>query len=370
VKTVQSSPILQSEAKSGLPKFWRGHILLDGDTYYLQSESWSTLADGGESKHNESVPYEVSVKNVGKKNETSPLKQAQSEFDSMVKQQKDKKNYVEEGKKVSSDKLPMPMLAHKWADSAKHIVYPAYVQKKYDGNRCLFDGERGQSRGGKPFIPEVVEHFKFNTQGHVLDGEVMLEGAKLQTSMTAIKKFRPDLSPTLLYFVYDVADEFLPYTERLAILRKLEPFFPPNVRLAETFEIKNVSEMLTHHRQFVLDGFEGTIIRNMAGLYEIGHRSHNLLKFKEFQDQEYEIIEVISGEGLYDRCAIFVCKTEDGKIFKSNPEGTISQKRAYFEDRENLKGKFLTCRFFEKTLDGIPTFNVGVSVREEGEFDK
>jgi hypothetical protein len=43
-------------------------------------------------------------------------------------------------------------------------------------------------------------------------------------------------------------------------------------------------------------------------------------------------------------------------------------KRAYLDERGTLIGQFLTCRFFEKTLDGIPTFNVGVSVRDESEF--
>ena len=119
MKKVKSSPILQSEAKSGLIKFWQGHILFDGRDYYVNSESWQQLKDGGESKHNESVPYLTTIKNVGKANETEPLEQAVFELASMVTKQQNSKNYVEVGKKVSSKKLPLPQLAHKYRDHSK-----------------------------------------------------------------------------------------------------------------------------------------------------------------------------------------------------------------------------------------------------------
>lgn len=366
-KLFQSSPILQSETKSGLPKFWRGHILLDGNTYYLQSESWSMLTDGTESKHNESIPYEVSVKNVGKKNETTPYEQAVSEFESMVKSQKDKKNYAPLGAKVSVDKLPMPQLAHKYRDHSKKIVYPCFVQPKLDGNRGIASSTKMQTRGGQPFIPEVVQHFMFEHDDIILDGEVILpDMPPLQTTMRVIKKVC-DLSPTLIYWVYDIVDDQPQFT-RLETLKKLESSFPPNVKLVETTLVHNEAELQAKHEQYVLEGYEGTIVRNYEGLYEVGHRSYDLQKKKDFEEAEFKVVGCKSGGGLYEGCAIFRCVTDKGEEFDSNPEGTLETKRQYYKDRDSYIGKYLTIRFFSKSLSGKPGFNVGVAFREQGEF--
>lgn len=369
MKIVKSSPILYSKASTGLDKMWQGHIGLDGEQYFIFSTSWRKLAGGGESKVVQSIPYPTTVKNLGKANETTPLEQAESEFESMCKKQSDSKNYLPAGAAVASEKLPQPMLAQKYRDRSSKIQYPAFVQRKYDGNRMIFDGKSGQSRGGQPMIPEVIQHLQFDTFGLILDGELMLpENVKLQVTMTAIKKYTKELSPKLLYCVYDVVDPVLTYEERKERLETLVKYFPKNVILVETQRVYNEAEMQKYHQQFVLEGFEGTIIRNTKGLYAVGQRSNDLQKHKDFQDAEFKVVDVTSGAGLYDGCAILVCETKEGKRFNSNPEGTLEYKRDLFKNRQNLIGQWLTCRFFDKTADGIPVFNVGVSFREQGEF--
>ncbi len=368
MKNVTSSEVLCSKASTGLSKFWQGHIVTDGKDYYLTSSSWRELADGGTSKVVNSVPYLVTIKNVGKINETDPLEQAESEFNSMVKKQMDSKNYLPKGTKAASKKLPLPMLAQKYRDKSHKIVWPAFIQPKLDGNRMVFDGKQGQSRGGKPFLDKVIQHLKFDTQGYVLDGELMLpDNVPLQTTMTAIKKYC-DLSPTLIYCVYDIVLEGRTFLERNAILKELVKNAPKNVQFVETVFCANESAMQKFHEAWVLFGYEGTIIRNASGMYAINQRSENLQKHKDFFDGEFEIIGVKEGEGLYKGCAIFRCVTEEGEEFDSNPEGTLEYKRQIFQNKGSYIGKWLTVRYFEKTLKGIPTFNVGVSIRDEGEF--
>ena len=373
--TVQSSDVLISKASTGLDKFWQGHIVSDEYGYYLQSTSWRQLAGGGKSKVVASVPYPVTIKNVGKSNETTPLEQAESEFASMVKSQRDKKNYLPKGVKAAGSKLPLPMLAQKYRDKSHKIVWPCFVQPKLDGNRMIFDGVNGQSRGGKPFIPQVIEHLEFDTEGYIIDGELMLPGnVSLQTTMTAIKKYC-DLSPTLIYCVYDIVDETpaftglpMPFSERTKILARLMKNAPENVKFVETHLVKNEADMEKHHQQFVLDGYEGTILRNANSKYAIGQRSENLQKHKDFMDGEFKIVGVKEGDGLYKGCAIFKCVTKDGEEFDSNPEGTLEYKRELFKNKKDYIGQWLTVRYFETTLKGKPTFNVGVSIRERGEF--
>jgi DNA ligase-1 len=232
----------------------------------------------------------------------------------------------------------------------------------------IFDGVNGQSRGGKPFIPEVIEHLEFDTQGYIIDGELMLPGnVPLQTTMTAIKKYC-DLSPTLIYCVYDIVDEDLTFEERIKILTKLVKNAPDNVFLVETTLVENESQMEKYHQRFVLDGYEGTILRNAKSKYTVNQRSENLQKHKDFMDGEFKIVGVKEGDGLYKGCAIFKCVTKEGEEFDSNPEGTLEYKRELFMNKKDYIGKWLTVRYFEKTLKGKPTFNVGVSIREDGEF--
>jgi hypothetical protein len=161
MKVIKEGEVLQSKTRNGLNKYWRGLIYQNGEKYFIGSRHWQTKADGESSKVTDSIPYAVKPKNVGKANETTPAEQAESEFDSMIKKQMDK-NYLPEGVEVSEDKLPLPMLAQKFSERKSKIAWPAYVQPKYNGMRMAFDGEFAQSRGGKPIIPEVVQHLKFD----------------------------------------------------------------------------------------------------------------------------------------------------------------------------------------------------------------
>ena len=63
-----------------MPKFWQGHIVADGVNFFLSSSSWRQLANGGTSKVVWSTPYPVTIKNVGKANETTPEEQAEKEY--------------------------------------------------------------------------------------------------------------------------------------------------------------------------------------------------------------------------------------------------------------------------------------------------
>jgi len=200
MNNVKSSEWLISENKNGGEKFWRLHVVRDGDEYYTQTEWYQISKTGRETKRQFSDPYFAAPTNVGRANERNSREQADFEFDAIIKKQRDK-GFRAKGERKNV--RPMPMLAHKFADHKGKMDFPVYVQPKLNGMRMLFDGENGWSRGNKEVIPEVIEHLKFDTMGYVLDGELMLpDNVLLQESMKAIKKYRPDLSPKLLYHVY------------------------------------------------------------------------------------------------------------------------------------------------------------------------
>ena len=366
MNNVKSSEWLISENKNGGEKFWRLHVVRDGDEYYTQTEWYQISKTGRETKRQFSDPYFAAPTNVGRANERNSREQADFEFDAIIKKQRDK-GFRAKGERKNV--RPMPMLAHKFADHKGKMDFPVYVQPKLNGMRMLFDGENGWSRGNKEVIPEVIEHLKFDTMGYVLDGELMLpDNVLLQESMKAIKKYRPDLSPKLLYHVYDIVEPDLPYGARKEILDSLLQNVPENVVRVKTVKVDDESQVMHLHNLFVHDGFEGTMVRDPGMNYEINKRSYSLLKLKDFIDAEYRIVGVIDGAGSDTGLAIFELETDSGERFNCRPEGSQENRAHLFENRRELVGKYLTVRYFELSKDGIPIFPVGVSIREWGEF--
>lgn len=375
MKIQYSTPVLQSETRTGKAKFWQGHVVQDGENWYTQTSYWQTKNDGSSSTVQWSEVYEVKPKNVGRSNETSAEQQAHLELESAVKGQRDK-GYAEEGEEP--EVLPLPMLAHKFSDRGHKVIWPAYVQPKLNGQRMLFNGKVGWSRGGKEIIPECIAHIKNEIgplpEGVILDGELILPGNPLlQKTMTAIKKFRPELSPTLLYWVYDIVEPSLPFSKRLEKLSGLLPkggsvidLLSYNVLLVDTETVESPAQVLQWHQQFVAHGYEGSMVRFDGDGYDIGHRNNQLQKVKDFVDGEFEVLDIVEGGGRFKGAAIFVCRATESETFTCVPEGDMEYRRSLFRDRKEILSstRYLTVRYQELSKDKVPIFPVGVSLRE------
>jgi DNA ligase-1 len=118
------------------------------------------------------------------------------------------------------------------------------------------------------------------------------------------------------------------------------------------------------HKQHVEEGHEGTMIRDKNSVYEVGQRSNYLLKFKDFQTEEFEIVGAKTGHGRDADSVVWVCETRDGHQFAVRPEGTIAQREKQYSEREKFMGKMLTVRFQNLTALDVPRFPVGVVVRD------
>ena len=211
MKLVYETPILISSTKAGDAKYWKGTILTEDKRYYRIATTWRTTQDGSPSKPIISEPYEITPKNIDRANATTAEEQALLEMEAIVTKQHDK-GYHEEG--VESDVLPLPMLANKYKDKKRNIVWSegVYMQPKYNGMRMLYDGEMAWSRGGKPMIPEVIQHLLFDTQEYILDGELILPDMPvLQQTMSAAKKYREGISDKLVYVIFDVVAPDMPF---------------------------------------------------------------------------------------------------------------------------------------------------------------
>jgi len=137
-----------------------------------------------------------------------------------------------------------------------------------------------------------------------------------------------------------------------------------SIKYLLTEEVNNETEVLEKHKYYLSKGYEGVIVRNINGMYKLKGRSKDLQKYKEFKDEEFEIIGGQESTGTEAGCIIFTVKNKKGQEFAVRPRGSFGQRKKWMKDIDTLTGKKLTVRYQELTDDGIPRFPVGISVRD------
>lgn len=366
-------PKLYAKDKSGRIKIWKVSVesLLNGASTYTITHG---LEDG---KKQVTVREITEGKNIGKANETTTYEQATSEATSHWNKKVDSGycQSVDEIPNASTVKFFLPMLAHKFDERGNQIKYPAYVQPKLDGFRCLSekaaDGVQMWSRKGKEFsVPDkiIAELNDLFEEGYCMDGELYhhdwrVDGeTDFQRISSAAKKHRPD-TDLLQYHIYDFPAEGLTFEERFvnASFESTE-----RIKKVETYLVNSEEEMLEYFDKFRADHYEGLMIRNREGFYLFGgHRSTDLQKVKDFEDAEYEITGGKEATGKDKGTVVFQCVTETGKVFDVRPCGTRELRAEYWQDLDKYIGQKLTVRYNGKTNDGVPRFCRGMSIRPD-----
>ena len=381
MNTIYSTPLLQASTSTGKKKFWQGHVCTDGADYFTYTTYCQTIGktivdiqtaddlktnEGSSiSKITQSAYVTIEGKNIGRSNETTPSQQAISEINSTFKTNKDK-GYREIGE-ADDKSFVLPMLAYPLGDKIHTIDFPLTVQPKFDGIRCLTDGENMWSRRGKSFDNKIVAHLNNVVCGDfIVDGELILpEGFALQDTVSAAKKYRDNLSPKLLYRIYDIVAPDLCYTERYKLCKKIvADTNNPQVILAPAHVIETHEEIYPLHEKFVSEGWEGTMLRLHGHGYKINQRTNQLLKLKDFLEEEFKVVNVIDGKGKFVGASIFLCETPEGKIFETSPIGTMEYRKELFQKKHEVIGTYWTVRFQAYTKDKIPQFGRAINQRE------
>jgi DNA ligase-1 len=356
---IYSTPVLEANTKRGLKKYWQGHVVQIQDEYYTKTTYWQDKQDGTPSEVQESAPYRIEAANVGRSNEMSSKDRAIFSINSDYNKQRDK-GYHLPGE--SPGKLVLPMLAYEYSKRKHSLGNSLCVQPKLDGCRALQKDGVFWSRQGKLFNPDITKHLAIDTNGIILDGELMLpKPYTFQDTSSAVKKLTK-LSMELRYNVFDIVDTNLTFRERFDKLTSLVGS-NPKVVIVPTYPVNSEEDIMKYHKKFCANGYEGTIIRDYDSKYTPGMRSQYLLKHKDFMDAEYKIIDVIYGFGKEAECAIFVCVTPGGSTFECRPLGSIEHRQEILMNKKSYIGKNLKVKFQNLTDDGIPRFPVGISVR-------
>ena len=310
-------------------------------------------------------------KNIGKKNETTPEEQAILEATAKHKKRLDGKYSlsVEDSKK----EVFLPMLASDFEKRKDKVSYPVDVQPKLDGVRCLayWDGDsvKLMSRGGKQW--ECCQHIideleQVLPKDWVLDGELYIHGSTFQEITKLVKKLRPE-SVNVQFHVYDVPKDergvISEWSFRRLLLESLEFEDISCLQVVSSWTAHDEENVYELQSEYLEEGYEGAIVRELDGEYRFGYRSNKLLKVKNFTDEEYTITDFTTGVGRFEGSVVWICETKKQQEFKVVPQGTMEERQEMYRTADNKIGKQLKVKFFELTDDGIPRFPVGLGIR-------
>lgn len=316
----------------------------------------------------------VAGKNIGRANETTPEAQAAFEAQSRINKQVDK-GYREDKEDLTT--LPiLPMLATDFRKAEKSLQFPCYTSFKLDGVRCLAEKKDGavslKSRGGKFYdvahIQDSLSHIM--NEGEIWDGELYRHGWVLEEIQSAAKAPKAS-SKELVFVVFDIVNDLV-FEERLASLYDLPS------RLAATSFVsvlhyktaKDRVELKKRHTEAVSECYEGLMMRNPKGVYESGKRSRDLLKYKEFLDSEFKIVDIIPDrEGR----AVFEVQNTFADNTFTVVGGSHAQRTEWLENKELYIGRWITVQYQTLYKDSRkPQFPTWVAFREgveiNGEF--
>jgi DNA ligase-1 len=380
-------PTLHGDSQSGKTKMWSIRVF-ERDNCGVIETTHGYL--DGKKQVNDKVISEG--KNIGKKNETSALQQAINEAQSTwVKkkeagyfpinidgdiQKDDDKSGADitnkgRGKGVDED-VPTPMLAHDYNKRAKSINFPCFVQRKYDGTRCVGMPGKGlfsRNRKAYPHLSHIIKEINRLPPTIILDGELYSDTLTFQEIVGLVKRESlktgdEEKQLQIKFHIYDIINYTMPYEQRYANLQIIFNRYKfKYLELVRTDNCETEEEMKMLHDKFVAEGYEGIMLRNKDGLYK-GVRSADLQKYKCFEDGEYKVIGCEDGKGLEEGCVIWKCVTPDGKVFACRPRGTREDRQDMYLNSEKYMGKMLTVRYQELTDTGVPRFPVGISFRD------
>ena len=259
-------------------------------------------------------------------------------------------------------------LAHKYNEDKAD--YPAYIQPKLDGVRCLFTAKGAFSRADNQFmnvehIEQALKPFFAKNPTAVLDGELYNHELKddFEKIISLVKKRKPtdedrlEAAELVQYHVYDVASMKIGgYATRLNYLNSdvfrgftTWPIMQVNTQVAHDFD-----DATRFHAKNLKLGYEGSIYRSWSGKYK-GTRSWDLMKFKDFHDAEATIVGYEIGKGKREgTLGKFIMQDHEGIEFGCPPGKGYNYKDLanMLDNIHDYIGQYATFTYFERTKAG------------------
>jgi ATP-dependent DNA ligase len=382
---------------------------------------------------------------IGQINETSILKQtiscARTIMDAKIKKghqflsEDDKKSYDDFmqnifgiNKKIveQNNEMIFAMTLHRYDKFKKRVNFPAWITEKLNGDRVLVDidplskkvniySRLKISYSGINFI-EFESNYLINyiDRRIILDCEAFDKNKRLN-EITGLIKNSNNIYTTYLncfdmYIPLEPNEEFKNRYMNLMTLfkniyHKIKREISDNTisELKNKYKLFDLSENQFGHFKYVnycvvnnhndiefffnkfkqdsKDNFEGAVIRNLNGKYELGSgniRSYNALKYKEIYDAEFIITGFENGgKGKCNGTIKFICLTSKGVTFRSQIKEWDTKKKkeeyekcltinSYFND--NYANKYAKIQYSEIYDNGVPQQPYIISIRSSDDI--
>ena len=286
-----------------------------------------------------------------------------------------------------------PMLAHKYEHGKTKLNYPVGCTVKLDGIRCLVRRDQDKiiyrSRNNKEykhlsvFDNCMTKFFELLPPSIELDGEMYSDDLTFNDISSVFRKEKnTDNQQMLKYIKYYIFDCNLekPYEDRWSMLVSAYNKFSESytdinlIVVVNTFWAKNDNELMSFHRYARSKGYEGTMIRKLymsdktpkgytLSLYLSG-RKNNILKLKDIEEEEGDILGVEEGKGREKGLALIKVKDPRGNEFSVRPSATFEQRKVWFDDPSLIVGKKMTYQYQNLSEFGVPRFPVGKDIRD------
>lgn len=316
---------------------------------------------------------EAVSKNETKINATNTIEQASAEIESKYTKQL-KTGYHVDLQDVDKELYISPMLAKNFNDRKDKIEYPVIVQIKFNGARCIATKQGLHTRRGEKYIStphiekSLIEFFNKHPDA-IIDGELFCGAEykqKLNETMKLVRK-TVHISPEDLtnseklvkYYVYDILNvngitENSDYLARAAQIQ-LSLHKNPYYERVESFICKNEQEVLEYFNAFMQNNEEGAIIRLLNKPYEF-KRSANLLKLKNEDDDEAEIVEIFEGRGNWAKTGKMMKLKWKGITFDATLRGDYAEAKQFLRDKDKWIGRTVTFLYNNLTGLGVPNY--------------
>ena len=209
-----------------------------------------------------------------------------------------------------------------------------------------------------------LRHFFDALPWIILDGELYNHNLRddFEKIISLVRKQTPTHEDRLEAFnmvqfhVYDYtgtdyeSGEGQGYRDRMNNLN-VSDIYAPCVHHVRAYRIHMIEMVDTMHKKFLKQGYEGSIIR-LDGPYQ-QKRSKYLLKVKDFQDSEAEIIDYAEGKGKRKgTIGKFIAVDSHGMEFGMPVMDNFKYLRKNFGKMKKWVGRTATFKYFEKTRRG------------------
>jgi len=292
--------------------------------------------------------------------------------------------------------------------SGSKLNFPCFVQTKLDGVRALskINGDivTLESRNGKDFVflnhirDEIKRWLTFKgCTDIVLDGEMYVHsmfhssGEEYKTverfqflseTCKITRKSPHSQEKKVQFWIFDIWDPEKTFRERWGQLQKIFTDYDGDIlHLVPTYEVNNHEEIEKYMCEFVGETtnrenyeYEGLMVRQSESKYVARNNYHcsDLLKYKRFEDEEWEIYGVEACAGNQAGAIKWKLKnTIDGKerhvVAKQMGDLSYSRQllKEYQSNPEKFNGKWINIRFNQRSKDLVPRFPRATVIPED-----